>query len=140
MDHDHLSNIASIVDIVDKVHESSEIGRRLSDAESHERAVHLPTSSHGYFSSPSDSREYFESIHKTSLDYDSSGINIKHHSDDCTSHHEDYVVPKAEQPEAADADDPNQYPKPLALLVLMLGICIAVFLLALDRTIVTTVS
>ena len=35
--------------------------------------------------------------------------------------------------------DVNQYPAPLALFFLMLAICVSIFLVSLDRTIITTV-
>ena len=37
------------------------------------------------------------------------------------------------------ARDPNEYPGPLALSLLTVGICLSVFLVSLDRTIVATV-
>ena len=38
------------------------------------------------------------------------------------------------------AEDPQEYPGPLALTALIIGICLSVFLVSLDRTIVATVS
>ena len=38
------------------------------------------------------------------------------------------------------AEDPHEYPGPLALAILTFGICLSVFLVSLDRTIVATVS
>lgn len=38
------------------------------------------------------------------------------------------------------AQDPHEYPGPLALSLLTIGICLSVFLVSLDRTIVATVS
>ncbi|EXJ86294.1 hypothetical protein A1O1_06664 [Capronia coronata CBS 617.96] len=38
----------------------------------------------------------------------------------------------------AVADDPSQYPKPLALASIVLGICLSVFIISLDRNIITT--
>lgn len=38
------------------------------------------------------------------------------------------------------AEDPHEYPGPLALSFLTVGICLSVFLVSLDRTIVATVS
>jgi hypothetical protein len=38
------------------------------------------------------------------------------------------------------AEDPHDYPGPLALGLLTIGICLSVFLVSLDRTIVATVS
>ena len=37
------------------------------------------------------------------------------------------------------AEDPHEYPGPLALSLLTIGICLSVFLVSLDRTIVATV-
>ena len=37
-------------------------------------------------------------------------------------------------------EDPHEYPGPLALTLLTIGICLSVFLVSLDRTIVATVS
>ena len=39
-----------------------------------------------------------------------------------------------------DATDTHEYPGPLALSLLTIGICLSVFLVSLDRTIVATVS
>lgn len=38
------------------------------------------------------------------------------------------------------ADDPTQYPGPIALALIVLGICLSVFIISLDRNIITTVS
>lgn len=38
------------------------------------------------------------------------------------------------------AEDPHEYPAPLALSLLTIGICLSVFLVSLDRTIVATVG
>ena len=38
------------------------------------------------------------------------------------------------------AEDPHEYPGPLALAILTFGLCLSVFLVSLDRTIVATVS
>ena len=38
------------------------------------------------------------------------------------------------------AEDPHEYPGPLALAILTVGICLSVFLVSLDRTIVATVN
>ena len=38
------------------------------------------------------------------------------------------------------AEDPQEYPGPLTLFILTFGICLSVFLVSLDRTIVATVS
>lgn len=40
---------------------------------------------------------------------------------------------------AQDEDDESQYPGPLALGILLISICLEVFLVSLDRTIITTV-
>lgn len=41
---------------------------------------------------------------------------------------------------AVAEDDENNYPKPLGLFILITGIALSVFLISLDRTIITTVS
>lgn len=41
---------------------------------------------------------------------------------------------------AEDDEDENRYPGPLALFILITGIALSVFLISLDRTIITTVS
>ena len=37
-------------------------------------------------------------------------------------------------------DDAQEYPRPLALSLIILGICLAVFIISLDRNIIATVS
>ena len=39
----------------------------------------------------------------------------------------------------ADEDDPTEYPGPLPLALIVLGICLSVFIISLDRNIITTV-
>ena len=48
---------------------------------------------------------------------------------------------RKERPQRLDvAEDAHEYPGPLALSLLTIGICLSVFLVSLDRTIVATVS
>lgn len=47
---------------------------------------------------------------------------------------------KRRQHRVEAAEDPLEYPGPLALTILTIGICLSVFLVSLDRTIVATVS
>ena len=47
---------------------------------------------------------------------------------------------KRRQHRVEAAEDPHDYPGPLALSLLTIGICLSVFLVSLDRTIVATVS
>jgi len=46
---------------------------------------------------------------------------------------------KRRQHRVEAAEDPHEYPGPLALALLTIGICLSVFLVSLDRTIVATV-
>ena len=47
---------------------------------------------------------------------------------------------KRRQHRVEAAEDPHEYPGPLALTLLTIGICLSVFLVSLDRTIVATAS
>lgn len=67
-----------------------------------------------------------------------------HAATDSTSEEPTSNSQELEKPIAKNDDTSNdqtvKYPAPLALLFLMIATCISIFLVALDRTIITTVS
>ena len=138
MNKDHTPGTA---DKFAESHEMHDLSRRMD----HEGEPDHMSWAHEHILVPSDPGECSESAKESAPSFDSSAVDSK-------SYDEDFAITKAERPETgytvaetehtetAETNVENQYPKPLALSILMLGICLAVFLLALDRTIVTTVS
>lgn len=68
-----------------------------------------------------------------------SGVSTQVYSDTPLVNEDDRQDTTERLEEQAETEDENVYPGPLPLTILIIGLCLSVFLISLDRTIITTV-